>query len=481
MESIWERDCEIDERGSLNEDISVSTLVIGAGMAGLLTAYKLYEQGEDVVVVDSGRIAGGQTKNTTAKITSQHDNIYSKLIRNFGDRLAVQYANANQRAIEDYKTLIEKNKIDCDFQFLPSYLYSLNDESIVTKEFAAAKSLGIDARLTDKTALPFNVALALRFENQAQFSPLKFIRFISQNLNIYENTRVLSVDSNNLATTANGYIYAKNVVFACHYPFVNFPGLFFARMHQERSYVIALENAAKLDGMYKSIDKGGNSFRNYKDCLLIGGESHRTGKSSVTDRYDELLHTAKRIFKNCKVSAKWSAQDCMTADGVPYIGRYPMTKNNWYVATGFGKWGMTSSMIAATIISDLISGKNPSDSEVFAPNKLRLHAIPKICSEGGVAVQNLCKEKFTTTDIAVSQIRVGDGGIVKYKGKKLGLYRKSENELYFVSIKCPHLGCQLSWNSDDLSWDCPCHGSRFDYTGKIICGPAQSDISVDVL
>lgn len=480
MKSIWEYNCEIDRRDSLNDDISVSTIVIGAGLAGLLTAYKLNELGEDVAVVDSGIIAGGQTKNTTAKITVQHDNIYSKLIRKFGDRLAIQYANANSRAIEQYKSLISKYGIDCDFEVLPSYLYSLDNEKIITKEYAAAKSLGIDAKLTNKTDLPFNVALAVRFENQAQFSPLKFLKFISKDLNIYENTKVLSIDKNNLVRTPKGYIYAKNIVFACHYPFINFPGLFFARMHQERSYVITLENAIKLDGMYKSIDKGGNSFRNYKNYLLIGGENHRTGENESGGKYDGLLKTSQELFKKSTEITRWSAQDCITADGVPYIGQYPMTKRNWYVATGFGKWGMTSSMVSATIISDLISGKKPIDAEIFAPNKLRLHAIPKIASEGGVAVQNLYKEKFTTPDVTLSQMHIGNGGIINYKGQKLGIYRKSENEMYFVSVKCPHLGCQLSWNSDELSWDCPCHGSRFDYKGKIICGPAQSDISVEI-
>ncbi len=479
MSSIWEYDCKSDKRDCLNEDISVSTLVIGAGMAGLLTAYKLNMYGEDVVVVDSGTISSGQTKNTTAKITVQHDNIYSKLTRSMGNQAAVQYAQASLKALDDYKSIVEKNKIDCDFEILPSYLYSMSNDKEITREYACAKAVGIDARLTTKTELPFNVSLAVCFENQAQFSPLKFTKFISENLNIFENTRVLSID-NNIVKTNRGYIYAKNIVFACHYPFVNFPGLFFARMHQERSYVVALENAVKLKGMYKSLDKGGYSFRSYKNYLLMGGENHRTGKNRSGGRYDSLEQKAGEMFKKSEVKARWSAQDCMTADGVPYIGRYPMTKNNWYVATGFGKWGMTNSMVAANIISSMITGKREAYAEVFSPSKLRLKALPKIAAEAGTAVSNLCKEKFTNPDITLNQIRLGCGGIISYKGQKLGVYRKNEKEMYFVTVKCPHLGCQLSWNSDELSWDCPCHGSRFDYKGNVIDGPAQSSIAVDV-
>lgn len=480
MKSIWETDCEIENRDTLNEDISTSTLVIGAGMAGLLTAYKLQNMGEDVIVIDSGRIASGQTKNTTAKITSQHDNIYSTLLSKFDKALAMQYANANQRAIKDYQDMIIKNNIDCDFKTVPSYLFSCNDEEIIKKEYSATQSLGIDSQLTNKTELPFNIALAVRFENQAQFSPLKFIKFISKDLTVYENTEVISIDRENIVKTTGGYIFARNIVFACHYPFVNFPGLFFARIHQERSYVLALKNAISLNGMYKSVDLVGNSFRSYKDYLLVGGEGHRTGENPLGDKYEKLREKSQALFPNSKEIAHWSAQDCITADGVPYIGRYPMTKRNWYIATGFGKWGMTSSMVASTIISQLIENKKPKNAEIFSPKKFRIHSVPKIAADSVISVKNLCKEKFTVPNLTLNQIPVGSGGVIIFKGNKIGVYRKDEKEIYFVTVKCPHLGCQLSWNGDEKSWDCPCHGSRFDYKGNCISGPAQRSISIEI-
>lgn len=479
MKSLWEIDFELDKRDTLNEDISTSTLVIGAGMAGLLTAYKLHTMGEDVVVVDCDTVAGGQTKNTTAKITSQHDNIYSTLLTKFEKSLVAQYANANQLAIKEYRDLIISENIDCDFKIAPSYLYSCNDEEKIKQEYTAAQSLGIDAQLTNKTELPFPVSLAVRFENQAQFSPLKFIKHICKDLTIYENTRVISIDKENLVKTSGGYIFARNIVFACHFPFVNFPGLFFARMHQERSYVLALENAIKLNGMYKSIDSNGNSFRCYKDYLLLGGEGHRTGDNFLGNKYENLRNTANKMFPQSNEVAHWSAQDCITADGVPYIGRYPMTKRSWYVATGFGKWGMTSSMIASNIISDLILDKKPKNADIFTPDKFRIHSIPEIVKDTAVSVKNLYKEKFTSSNLCLNQIPVGNAGIINFKGNKFGVYRKSDNEIYFVTVKCPHLGCQLTWNDDEKTWDCPCHGSRFDYKGKCISNPAQESIYVE--
>lgn len=479
MKSIWENNCEIKRRESLNGSVNTSTLVIGAGMAGLLTAYRLKSFGEDVIVIDSSLIGSGQTKNTTAKITSQHGCIYHKLIRLFGTQLAAQYARANEQAVREFERIVKIHSVDCDFKILPSFIYSLQNKDKIVDEFTAANSLGIDVVLHDSVELPFSVAASLEFKNQAQFSPLKFIKFTSENLTVYENTPAVSIDKHNVVTVPNGKINAKNIVFACHYPFVNFPGLFFARMHQERSYVLALENCMRLNAMYKCIDEGGCSMRSFGDTLLFGGEKHRTGEGDG-NHYEKLLKSAREIFPNCKEIMRWSAQDCKTADSVPYIGKYPGTSRSWYVATGFDKWGMTSSMVSSVIISDLLQGKNSPNAEIFAPNKFRLHAVPKIACESGTAVKNLCKEKFTSSKLDISEIPIGGGGIVNYNGETVGVYRKSEGDSYFVSTKCPHLGCRLAWNGDELSWDCPCHGSRFDYMGNPICGPAQASIKIDV-
>lgn len=451
MKSIWSESVEIPERKMLEENIRVQTAVIGAGMAGILTAYFLKKEGVDVVVVEAGKIAGGQTKNTTAKITSQHGMIYSRLMWETDIEKAEGYAMANEDAIKIYERIIKEEEIECHFEKLPSYLYSTDESKIeeLEREAAVAKVLGIEACFVkgeEIKELPFKVAGAVRFDNQAQFHPLEFIRHLAEEIVIYENTRVLSVKKH-VIYTDRGNITAENIVFAAHYPFINVPGFYFLRQHQERSYVIMLENCTKLDGMYYSIDEKGLSLRSVGDMLLVGGGAHRTGKSFESVRcmeedtgYTCIREMSGKYYPKGKEKAYWSAQDCMPHDGIPFIGRYSIFRPYWHVATGFHKWGMTSSMVAAVIISNQICGKDNLYEKIFKPQRFLLRA----------SVKNLM------TDIGES-----------IKGLSKGLFGKKEN-------RCTHMGCKLEWNPEEESWDCPCHGSRFSSEGKLIDDPAKT-------
>ena len=372
MQSIWNEICKFRKRYVLNKDIKTDTLIIGAGMAGILTGYMLKQNGIDVVLIDAAKMASGNTKNTTAKITSQHDLIYDKLISEFGEEKARQYAKANELAIKKYKEIIKERKIDCDFEENPAYVYSLNEIDSIKKEVDAANKVGIYAEFVENTNLPFKVKGAIKFNNQAQFNPLKFLKDISKDLIIYENTRALEIKEN-LVITNRGHITANNIVVATHYPIMNAPGYYFMRMHQERSYVIALENADNVNGMYIDIEKNGCSFRNYKNLLLLGAIDQRTGENEKGGSYDTLRKIAKDLYPNSKEKYHWSAQDCMTIDKIPYIGRYSDETPNIYVATGFNKWGMTSSMVSAMIISDMILGKKMIFQKYFLLKDLIYH------------------------------------------------------------------------------------------------------------
>lgn len=462
--------------------------VIGGGLAGILIACRLQERGIKTVVLEASRVGSGQTKNTTAKITLQHNIIYNKISKSFSEEKARQYANANQRAIEEYRRIISERNIECGFEERPAFLYSTDAKDIqrLNLECAAANKLGINAKFTTETKLPFPVAGAIRFEGQAQFNPLEFLREISKNLEIFENSSAIKVEKNRIIT-ARGSVSAKAIVLATHYPFINFPGLFFARMHQERSYVVALENAAELDGMYLGIDSDALSFRNYKNFLLLGGGGHRTGKNSSDgynaneklcgEKYAFLKNKATEFYPQSNQLMHWSAQDCMTLDGIPYIGRFSLSKPNLYVATGFGKWGMTSSMVASEIISDMITGvKNPYET-VFSPQRFNPAASAKtFLNNSAQTVKSLSKTLFYSPDKKIDALPNGHGGIIKYKGKKMGAYKDENGEIYLVSVRCPHLGCQLEWNPDEKSWECPCHGSRFDYKGNLLNNPAQNNL-----
>lgn len=479
MKSVWSESCKFRKREALNKDIKTDVLVIGAGIAGILTAYMLKQKGRDVVLIDAAEIASGNTKNTTAKITSQHDLIYSKLIAEFGEEKARQYAKANELAIKKYKEIIEDKRIECDFEEKPAYVYSLNEVDVLKEEAKAAKNLGIDAEFVQEANLPFKIKGAVKFNNQAQFNPLKFLKGISNELVIYENTRALEIKEN-LVVTSGGNITANNIVVATHYPIMNAPGYYFMKMHQERSYVLALENTSEIDGMYIDLNKEGYSFRTYNNLLLLGGISHRTGENEEGGSYDKLRKVAKNLYPKAKEKYYWSAQDCMTIDGIPYIGRYSSETPNIYVATGFNKLGMTSSMVSAIIISDMILEKENDFSEIFSPRRFDLSlSINNIANDLIETAKNFIAQKVSIPSSEIEHIKNGHGGIIEYNGEKVGVYKNKEGKEFFVSTKCTHLGCQLSWNADELTWDCPCHGSRFDYKGRLIGSPATKDLIED--
>ncbi len=474
MESIWRQTCDIAPRPGLEQDIELDTAVIGGGMAGILTADALQRAGKRVAVLEADRIAGGQTQNTTAKITSQHGMIYQKLIRSFGEARARQYAQANQKAVTAFRELIEARQIDCDFEPRDAYLYG-DDLPTLAAEAEAAARLGLPAELTARASLPFPCAGAVRFREQAQFHPLKFLKALAEDLTVYEHTPVRVAEGDILK--AGGHtVRAKHIVFACHYPFINFPGLYFARMYQERSYVLALENAPAVDGMFLGADGRGYSLRAWNGFLLFGGEGHRTGENRDGGRYDALRRKAVELFPNCREAAFWSAQDCIPADGVPYIGIYSSSRPNWYVATGFQKWGMTSSMAAARLISDMICGRENPYAAVFSPTRFNETAAGGVLREGGRSVRGLSRLYLQVPAGTADQLLPGHGGIVFLGGRKVGVYKEPDGALHVVDPRCPHLGCQVEWNPDDRTWDCPCHGSRFDRDGSLISGPAQTGL-----
>lgn len=476
MGSIWSESVRLEPRPSLPGDLETEAVVIGGGMAGILTAYYLKERGVEAIVLEAARIGGGQTQNTTAKVTSQHGMVYDKLLRTVGEEKARQYAAANQRAVEEYRRLVREKGIDCQWTDCPAYIYSTNAAEPMRMEAEAARRLGLPAAFTAETELPFKVKGAVRFEGQARFHPLQFLKAVARDLTVYENTRAEAVEGGEVRIP-RGVVRAKHVVFACHFPFVNAPGYYFLRMHQERSYVLALEGAQRLDGMYLGTDADGLSFRQSGELLLLGGGNHRTGENSTGGRYELLGQAAQRLWPESREAARWSAQDCMPLDGVPYIGRFSGSTPDWYVATGFGKWGMTSSMAAALRLSELITGGRAADSAVFSPRRFDLSASAKnLLVDGGQAVKGLARAILTPPRAKLEALAPGRGGIVEWDGQKAGVYRDEKGKIFVVSVRCPHLGCQLEWNPDEKTWDCPCHGSRFDYRGMILDGPAQEDL-----
>lgn len=430
MQSLWEQASRQTEFRRLEQDAKTEVLIIGGGMAGILCAYLLHQAGVPYILLEAETIGGGITKNTTAKITSQHGLIYDKLIREFGLDRARQYLSANEAALQKYRELCRD--MDCGFEEKTAYAYSLNDRRKIEREVAALEKLGHPVQFTDHLPLPFSVAGAVRFPNQAQFHPLKFLSAISKGLHIYEHTPVRELIGTT-AITDRGRVTAEKIIVATHFPFLNKHGGYFIKLYQHRSYVIALANAQAVDGIYVDEAQAGMSFRNYENLLLVGGGDHRTGKQGGA--WQELRDFTQQYYPKATEKYHWATQDCMTLDGVPYIGPYSAGTSGLYVATGFNKWGMTSSMVSAMVLCDLVQGKPSPYAEVFSPSRTILR--PQLAVNGFEAL--------------------------------VGLLTPSAR-------RCPHLGCALKWNPQEHTWDCPCHGSRFTEDGRLIDNPATGDL-----
>lgn len=475
MESIWSRTWRGETWPSLERNIQADAAVIGGGIAGILTAWHLKQAGMKTVVLEAERIGGGQTKNTTAKITAQHGLFCHQFIEKKGEETARKYVKANQEAVEEYKRMIREQEIDCDFRISDAYVYSTDPEQL-KKEVEAAQKLGVPATLEREVEIPVSCCGAVRFPEQAEFHPLKFIAALARQLCIYEHTPVTEVKEH-LVKTTGGSVRADKIIIATHFPFINFPGMYFTRMHQERSYVLALEGAGKLKGMYIGTGEGALSFRQYDRYILLGGQAHRSGENQEGGEYEALINSAKAMFPQSTVAARWSNQDCMTTDQIPFIGQYAEKYPYWFVATGFQKWGMSSAMVAARLLRDLLCGGENEYAEIFAPSRFSTEEVPNLLKEGGQAVKGLTKRFFRLPQETIAALEPGHGAIVETAQGKAGVYKTEAGEIYQVDPVCPHLGCALSWNPEECSWDCPCHGSRFNYKGKLLNGPAQEGIT----
>lgn len=430
MRSLWKATASLPEFPELVGDVRTDVLIIGGGIAGILTAYLLHEKGVRYVLVEKGRICSGTTGNTTAKITFQHGLIYDKILKSDGTEAARKYLAANRAAFDKYAELC--GKTDCDYEIKDNYVYSTDDRRKLEKEVEALEKIGYIADLCENVPLPVKTVGAVKFPDQAQFNPLKFLSSVAEGLNIYENTFVREMRGNT-AVTDKGKIHADTVIAATHFPFINKHGSYFLKLYQHRSYVIALENAQDVNGMYVDECDTGLSFRNYEGLLFLGGGGHRTGKKG--GNWAELRAFAAKKYPDSREKHFWATQDCMSLDGIPYIGRYSAKTHGFYVASGFNKWGMTGSMTAAMLLSDMILGKRNGFASVFDPS--RSIVKPQLFINGAEAVCNLLTPS-----------------------KK----------------RCPHLGCALKWNEAERSWDCPCHGSRFTEHGRVLDNPANGDL-----
>ncbi len=429
MKSVWQEKAGRIRYPEIKGDRRTQVLVIGGGMAGVLCARSLQLAGKDVVLVEANQIGSGITARTTAVLTAQHDYLYQDMVRDHGVDAAKAYLHANLDAVKSFRKL--SKKIPCDFEDMPSVQFSTGTLERLCREAEVVKQLGFPAKYTERADFPPNATAAVEYPEMGQFHPLKFLSGAAQDLQIFENSRVLDLEGTT-AVLEHGTVRAEQVVVATHFPFINRRGLYFMKLHQSRSYVLALENAPDPGATLAELDGQGMYFRRYGDLLLVGGGDHRTGKKGGGFSY--VQDYVRRHFPEARQKYAWANQDCMSLDGLPYVGAYSPNMPGVYVAAGFNAWGMTNSMVAAGVLTDQLCGRENPLTQAFRPDRSVLHK------------QLLCNIGATVADFAIPTLK-----------------------------RCPHMGCALRWNPQEHSWDCPCHGSRFTEKGTLLDTPAQKD------
>lgn len=494
MSSIWINSIENKQNfNSINSNKTCDVCIIGAGITGLSSGYYLSKKGLSVIILDRSDIGTKTSGNTTGKITYQHNLIYHYLINSYSEKFAKGYLDANKEAISNIKKIIDEEQIDCDFEEQTNYIYTTNQEDLpkIHKEIDALHSIGEEAEFVTESPLPFKIAGALENKNQAKINLSKYMQGLAQSIQkygskIYTNSLVTDVknENNEYITLANNYeIKSKYLVLASHYPFINFPGFYFFKMYQSTSYAIAVDTHEKLfEGMYINPNEPTYSLRTakYHDkrILIIAGADHKTGFApDISKAYTELENFAKKHYPKSEILSIWNTRDCISLDKIPYIGDFSNTMQNLYVATGFNKWGITSSNIAANIITDKILGKENKYEYIFDSNRLKpVKNKGELKNMVSQVFKSFISNRIKIPEANLNEIKNDNGGIIKIDGVNVGIYKDTSGNIFAVNPTCTHLGCLLTWNNLDKTWDCPCHGSRFNFKGENIYDPAFKNL-----
>ncbi|MDM5297417.1 FAD-dependent oxidoreductase [Bacillus pumilus] len=491
--SLWLANNKKYSFPSVSEDLTADVIIVGGGITGIATAFDMTERGFEVILIDADQVLQGTTGHTTAKVTSQHDVYYHELIQQIGMSKARLYVEANEKAKELIQARVKEHQIDCQLEIRDAYLYTKEDSGVnkLKKELDAYKQLGIDREW--KTELPFDrdIKAALVMTQQAQFHPLHYLDalielLIERGVRIYEQTTAVDVKEGNrpaVITKSGHHMTGRYIISCSHFPFYDGKGLYFTRIHPEQSYVVAVKTKQPLpDGMYLGIDQPAHSLRtaeiNGEEVVLIGGEGHKTGQGgNEAAHYEALEKFGQDTLGIQEILYRWSTHDMVTMDQIPYIGHLTKNNPNIFVATGFRKWGMTTSHVAAALIGDLIEKKSNPYESIYTPSRLISDSFVKdFIKENTNVAAKLISGKLDRPDQSIEDLKPGEGGIVSYDHKKCGAFKSEDGSLFLVDTTCTHLGCEVAWNNSDRTWDCPCHGSRFSITGEVVEGPAKKTL-----
>ena len=491
--SFWIDTTPATDFAPLEGDTSAEVVVIGAGITGLTAALLLARAGKSVAVIESKRVVRGVTGYTTAKVTSSHGVIYKELLGKFGEEGARIYGESNQAALERIARFVEEDGIDCDFSRRSNYLYTEDESDLQTveQEAAVAARLGLPATFVQDSPLPFPIRGAVRFDNQIQLHPRKYLLAFVDAITraggrVFEETRALHVEDGEPArvTTDRGVVSASDVIVATHIPFLD-RGLFFTKVHPYRTYVVCPRGDPSRDTveMFVSTEQPTHTVRSspYDEgvLLIVAGESHKTGEVENTEeRYRKLENWIRSRFEIDSIDYRWSTQDYYAVDKVPYIGKLTRTSKHVYTATGYSAWGLTNGTLAGMLLSDQVLGVQNPWAELYKAKRLKpMAAATMWVKENAKAGKHWFGDRLGGRNgDRVAALAPGEGDVVKMKGERVAVHRDDAGGLHAVSAVCTHLGCIVHWNGGERSWDCPCHGSRFAADGTVIQGPAVDDL-----
>lgn len=484
MKTIWKNN--IKSFNKLNKNTTCDTVIIGGGIAGLWCAYKLTKEGQKVCVIEAKKIGSGVTSGSSAILTYAQELLYDTLIKKHGKNVAQQYLQDTKNAILEMKSIIENKKINCALTPTNFVLYTTKHSGIkkIKKEREALESLGIKTSTLKENQLPHAVKGSILVNDAYLIDPLLLLNgltnyVVSNGGEIYENTMVTTQPDGEFLEVNGFRVKAKNFIVATHYPYINFPGFYFLKLYQDQNYSIVFKPSKEqqnfaLNETYECIDKNGFEYRRVGKNILCLGPDIRTGTKPYVSKYQIVKKHLDKYFNNYKEITRFSAQDCITADELPYAGLYSNFLNNVYVVTGFNKWGMTNSFVTSEVVCNLILEKtSPQYKNIYAPNRNNFFASIIQTSENvAVDVSGWASNLVSLDSKKITRIKINQGAIVKINGKRVGLYKDKNNKTHCINATCTHFGCGLKWNKDETSFDCPCHGSRFDINGKILNNPA---------
>ncbi|HYD98683.1 MAG TPA: FAD-dependent oxidoreductase [Alphaproteobacteria bacterium] len=485
--SFWLDTADRPSFPALDQAIGVDVAIVGGGIVGITTALLLKRGGLSVAVIEAEGVAGGVTGKTTAKITSLHTTIYKDLVSKFGEEGARLYGESQQTALERIAQFVAEYGIDCDFERRDSYTYNESGTGLeaIEQEAEAAIRLGLPASLVRAAPLPYPIKGAVRFINQAQFHPVKYLAALARqipggNCHVFENTRVIDVEEDDFCRvhTERGIVSAKAVVVATNLPILD-RGLYFAKATPYAHTVLVgrLSDDSRLPGcMAITNEEPSFSVRTAPSPLgtviVCTGGAYKPGTVDTRDQYRELERMVRERFPLASVEWRWTNEDFNSVDRVPFIGQHSPNAERTWVATGFNAWGMTNGTVAGMLLSDRILGRPNPWTDLYDARRGKPYVQPTFLAEQAKVAAHFVADKVKGAETTVEALAPGDGGIVTIDGEKVAAWRDDEGRLHAVSPVCTHLGCNVHWNGLDRTWDCPCHGSRYHCDGRVMHGPA---------